>query len=210
MSAHERRELLLDTAVAVFGAPSSRAASLDAVARESGVAKPAIYELFPSRDALFEAAVGRELDRLVERLLSAYQTSEPRLSERTRARVAAGFAAAAEDPDRLRLLLVADRHPTPGIRALHDRAQARVVAALAAIIIDELEKLGVHAPAAAAQALALMVTELTLAAAVSAFDEETWDRDGIERLVSDFVAGGFAAITPAALHAVVRDGSPTG
>lgn len=205
MPLEERRELVLDAAVALVGEEGPAGVSLDEVARYVGVTKPALYEIFPSKDALFEAAVGRELDRLVERLLEAYRVPDAPMPVRTRERVRAVFAYAADNPRRMRLLHAANRERTAGIARLQQAAHERVVAELARIIRTELRReTGQRTSPAAAEALALAMVEMTLAAAQRALEDDRVSLEGMADLVAEFVVGGFASMRAETLAGVAR------
>lgn len=59
MSADERREAVLDAAVIEFGTHGLAAATTDAIARRVGVSQPYLFRLFPSKKAIFLAAMDR-------------------------------------------------------------------------------------------------------------------------------------------------------
>lgn len=87
---------LLEAAVAAFGIGGFRATSVAAVARHVGVSPAAAFTYWPSKEALFEAAVDADAHSVIAELLAAVDTST--------------------DPDRwfrlVDLLLgVLDRHP---------------------------------------------------------------------------------------------------
>jgi AcrR family transcriptional regulator len=78
MSTHATRrpihsdEALLDAARAVFSASGFEAASMDAIAAAAGATKPTLYGRFDSKKALYEQAVARDADALIEHLFAAY------------------------------------------------------------------------------------------------------------------------------------------
>jgi AcrR family transcriptional regulator len=57
-----RREQVLEAAVQVFGRYGFRKASMDEVARAAQISRPGLYLYFPSKEALFRAAMQKELD----------------------------------------------------------------------------------------------------------------------------------------------------
>ena len=59
MSADERREAVLDAAVIEFGQNGFTAATTEAIARRVGVSQPYLFRLFPSKKAMFLAAMER-------------------------------------------------------------------------------------------------------------------------------------------------------
>jgi AcrR family transcriptional regulator len=64
MPAAERRELVLDVAVAEFAARGLAGTSTEDVAREAGISQPYLFRLFPTKKALFLALVDRCFRRI--------------------------------------------------------------------------------------------------------------------------------------------------
>lgn len=64
MSAEERREAVLEAAVAEFGQNGYTATSTEAIARRVGVSQPYLFRLFPSKKAIFLACVERCFDSI--------------------------------------------------------------------------------------------------------------------------------------------------
>lgn len=76
----DRREQLLDTALRIIGTAGFGAVNIAAVAEQSGVTRPVVYDSFSSRDELLEALIERETSRMsdtVERAVSAALDSSP-------------------------------------------------------------------------------------------------------------------------------------
>ena len=70
MSAAERREQVLEAAVAEFAARGMAGTSTEDVARRAGISQPYLFRLFPTKKALFLA--------LVERCFQRVRTRSPR------------------------------------------------------------------------------------------------------------------------------------
>lgn len=51
----DRHDRILHAAIAVFARAGYTGASMDEIARKSGLSKPTLYQYFPSKDALFQA-----------------------------------------------------------------------------------------------------------------------------------------------------------
>lgn len=66
----QRREKLLDTTVALMLRRGVRGTSIDEIAREAGISKGAVYLEFPSKAALVDAAVRRELSHYIAQTCS--------------------------------------------------------------------------------------------------------------------------------------------
>jgi AcrR family transcriptional regulator len=71
MSADERRELVLEAAMAEFAARGLAGTSTEEVARRAGISQPYLFRLFPTKRALFLALVRRCFDRLEETFTTA-------------------------------------------------------------------------------------------------------------------------------------------
>ena len=64
MPAAERRELVLEAAVAEFAAQGLAGTSTEDVARRAGISQPYLFRLFPTKKALFLALVKRCFERV--------------------------------------------------------------------------------------------------------------------------------------------------
>jgi TetR/AcrR family transcriptional regulator of autoinduction and epiphytic fitness len=62
----DRREKLLDTAEAVFFRNGFQATSMDLLAKEAGMSKRTVYEIFATKEDLFEALIAREATQVDE------------------------------------------------------------------------------------------------------------------------------------------------
>jgi AcrR family transcriptional regulator len=73
----EREERMLDAAEAVFGKQGFQAASMDEIARKSGITKALLYQYFGSKEGLYEACVERGRADLFELLREAVAGAKP-------------------------------------------------------------------------------------------------------------------------------------
>src|SRR5882672_6563636 len=64
LSADERREAVLDSAVHGFALAGYHAASTTTIAKRAGISQPYIYALFPNKKALFIACQQRASQRI--------------------------------------------------------------------------------------------------------------------------------------------------
>jgi AcrR family transcriptional regulator len=71
MSSDERREQIVEAAIAVFGAKGYVGTTTDDVARAASVSQPYVVRLFGTKENLFLAALGSALDRLLAAFRSA-------------------------------------------------------------------------------------------------------------------------------------------
>ena len=69
-----RERQLLELAEALFAERGYAGASMDELASRAGVTKPVVYELFGSKDGVFEACVERSLERLAEDIAAAVRS----------------------------------------------------------------------------------------------------------------------------------------
>lgn len=106
--AGERREQLLDAALALIGDHGYRGASMEAIARRAEVAKPVVYRTFTNREALLMALLERERERAFATLETAMPTDLASTTpERLLADGARGILAAVQTrPDAWRLILL--------------------------------------------------------------------------------------------------------
>jgi AcrR family transcriptional regulator len=68
MPRKQREEHMLAAAEQVFGAQGFRGASMEEIARLSGITKALLYQYFDSKERLYEACVERERDQLFVRI----------------------------------------------------------------------------------------------------------------------------------------------
>jgi AcrR family transcriptional regulator len=73
----EREERMLDAAETVFGRHGFQAASMDEIARRSGITKALLYQYFGSKEGLYETCVERGRAELFESLSRAVAAAPP-------------------------------------------------------------------------------------------------------------------------------------
>src|SRR5579864_9019584 len=71
MPAAERRELVLDAAVAEFAVHGLAGTSTEDVARKAGISQPYLFRLFPTKKTLFLALVDRCFQRVRDTFTAA-------------------------------------------------------------------------------------------------------------------------------------------
>src|SRR6059058_3244201 len=113
MSAADRREDILEAAVAVFAADGFEGASTDEIAKAAGISQPYLFRLFGTKKDLFLATVNRcfrETLELFQRSAEGLRGEEALhaigsaymdllLNDRTRLRAQMQAYAACDDPD---------------------------------------------------------------------------------------------------------------
>jgi AcrR family transcriptional regulator len=75
-TAAERREHVLDAAIAEFAASGYHAASTTAIARRAGISQPYIYALYRNKHDLFLAAHRHVAERIRARLVAAAESAD--------------------------------------------------------------------------------------------------------------------------------------
>jgi len=90
MSAGERREEILEAAVAEFAVAGLHGTSTEVIARRAGVSQPYLFRLFGTKKDLFIAAVERNFDR-VQRMFGEAVASAPPTWQDRMAAVGSGY-----------------------------------------------------------------------------------------------------------------------
>jgi AcrR family transcriptional regulator len=137
MPVGERREAVLDAALHIAATAGFAAVTMEAVAREAGVTKPVVYELFPQRGALQQALLEREEQRALARLRAVLPTRLDRLStteDLVRPAMTGLLAAVVARPDAWRILLLSPDGMPPGVRERYLQRRGELVAALGELI----------------------------------------------------------------------------
>jgi len=119
MSAEDRREQVLDAAVAAFAEGGYTGTTTDQVARLAGVSQPYVVRMFGTKQALFLAAHQRVMERLSTEFAAA---AEPGAGEENLHLIAAAYVRLIADRDVLRVMqhgftLGADPVLGPAMRA---------------------------------------------------------------------------------------------
>ncbi|WP_285751660.1 TetR/AcrR family transcriptional regulator [Lentzea sp. NBRC 105346] len=78
MTGKERREQLLDVARALFAEKGFEATSIEEIAHRAGVSKPVVYEHFGGKEGIYAVCVDREMQRLMDQIVSALSGGHPR------------------------------------------------------------------------------------------------------------------------------------
>lgn len=109
LGAEERRRQLLHAAIGQFGSHGYEGASLDAIARRSGVRKQTVLYYFPNKEALFQACV-EELADAFKDALERGLTGPDEGWDRIEAVIDAIFELAEDRPELMPLVREAARH----------------------------------------------------------------------------------------------------
>ena len=157
-------ERILDAARTLVLRDGPRAASVAAIARESGAPVGTLYHRFTSRDGVLAAAWLRALERFQRRALTAAEHPDPLEAAAAMASSQVSFARAQPEDARLLLTLrrddLLDADPDHAFRARLDKINAPLESAL-----DSLTKaLRAPADARAVELVTLAVVDLPNAA----------------------------------------------
>jgi AcrR family transcriptional regulator len=76
-TAEERREAVIEAAIAEFGDHGYHAASTASIAKRAGISQPYIYALFPDKETLFLTCHRRGCDRIRKAFAEAARGTEP-------------------------------------------------------------------------------------------------------------------------------------
>lgn len=126
----QRREQLLDAALALVARQGYGAVTMQDVAQGAGVAKPVLYEMFGNRGELLHALIEREERRALEQVAEALPDEvEGRSPEQVFAEAVRAFLEAViARPDSWRVLLLPVEGTPPGVQERFGRARAGVLA----------------------------------------------------------------------------------
>jgi len=206
LPAHLRRSVVLDAATRRFAASGRAGTSIDDIASDAGVRKPAIYELFSSKNDLFRACVEHAVDALSDNFrVTNAETTDLEIPERTRRRIAAAFDYAEQHPHSFRLLVRApyswpddDDDPEPG-----RQLRGRLVDVMAANYRRESRAAGAPIDSAA-EVLARLFFSMAEETIQLCLDDATWDRDAVVEFLAEFIEGGISAVRPPVWLALER------
>jgi AcrR family transcriptional regulator len=131
MSAAERREIIEQAATEVFAERGYQGASIDEIARRSGVSAPVVYDHFESKRDLHRRLLERHRDELL-RLWDDYLPADAPLDQQIPRSIEAWAAYVESHPFAARMFF-RDTTGDPDVQADHARVQAEARAALVPI-----------------------------------------------------------------------------
>jgi AcrR family transcriptional regulator len=151
MTAQARREVIEQAATEVFAEHGYRGASIDEIARRSGVSPPVVYDHFDSKQDLHTRLLERHLADLRALWREQLQGDEPQEQRIARA-FDAWFAYVETHPYAWRILFH-DTTGEPALQAAHLEIRAQSRAALLPLLARELGTEGLAAGSDEAEAL---------------------------------------------------------
>jgi AcrR family transcriptional regulator len=135
LSAAARREVIEQAATAVFGERGYHGASIDEIARRSGVTPPVVYDHFASKRDLHTRLLERTRDELVAMWLEQLGGEEP--PEQRIVRALGAWADYVESHRYAVRMFFRETTGDPDVQAIHRELQAQARMALAAILARE-------------------------------------------------------------------------
>jgi AcrR family transcriptional regulator len=149
-----------------------------------------VYELFGTKDELFEVVLADAAERVVARLSASFRESEDYgLEEFVRHNFAAVFDLFERDRDAVTVLLNAEQgvvdRPTPAPADV----RTRVLQEISEFTRSRWESLGVEV-GASAEIMALIFFRMAEALAVRQTSDPRWDREAFIDLLTAFTLGG--------------------
>ena len=135
MSAQARREVIEQAAMEVFAERGYHGASMDEIARRSGVSAPVVYDHFESKLALHRRLLERSRDELLAMWRESLRGDDP--AERRIARALGAWATYVEAHPYAPQMLFHETTGDPDAIAIHREVQAQSLAALGAILGHE-------------------------------------------------------------------------
>lgn len=132
MTATERREVIEQAAMAAFAERGYHGASIEEIARRSGVTPPVVYDHFASKLDLHRRLLERTRDELVAMWSETLAGDEP--AEQRVPRAIHAWARYVEEHPYAARMFFRETTGDPEIRAMHAEVQAPAGAALGAIL----------------------------------------------------------------------------
>lgn len=195
----DRAATILDAALVAFAQRGYAATGMNDIARACRMAKPTIYECFPSKIDLFGALVDREQSALVSLLRQTYQdTADLGLWEKVRVDTAAFVHWVCENPAAFTLLYLM---PSPRT-GLTQRAELQ--AEVATALVESMEKLLAKHGRSGGQSLttlAYMATSSALGAVLASKHLLPEHAETVIDLAAGFIAAAFRDVPSDAIAA---------
>jgi AcrR family transcriptional regulator len=132
MTADERREVIVRAATEVFAERGYHGASIDEIARRSGVSPPVVYDHFASKQDLHERLLERTRDELLQVWREHLSGDDP--AERRIPRALDAWAGYVETHPYAARMFFRETTGDPEVQAIHRKVQAEAQAALGAIL----------------------------------------------------------------------------
>lgn len=184
--ADEQRGQVLAAARHVFATHGTQGATIEQIAREAGLTRQTVYELFGDKTELFARTV-EDIEELAYTRIAELGSGDADLDLKSWARknYANLFAFVAEHPDALPVLQEAERGGDPALT----RLRSRLAEVYTAASRQRWAQFGVE-PGRADTALVAMYFAMTEALVNLSWPGEAPDRDALIDLLTEFTIGG--------------------
>jgi AcrR family transcriptional regulator len=186
----ERRELILDAALRLIDSSGYRAATMEAIAREAGVAKPVAYHLFGELGELLRALLRREEERALQQI--ALVVPDLLTDEDPDAALIEGIrrflGVVEENPVTWRLILRPTEGTPAAVREHVEAGRARVAAQLQDLIAWGVKRRGGPRIDDLELAARMLILVGEQAALLLLEDQSRFDSERITRFVSGLVS----------------------
>ncbi|GAA5163623.1 MULTISPECIES: TetR/AcrR family transcriptional regulator [Amycolatopsis] len=182
----DQRALVLAAARQVFATAGVQGATIEQIARQAGLSRQAVYELFGDKTHLFEQAVA-DLEEQAYRTIAERGSGDADLDLKSWARknYANLFAFVAEHPEAMPLLQEAERAGNPALT----RLRARLAEVYQEASARRWAAYGVE-PGRADVALVAMYFAMTETLVNLSWPGEPPDREALIDLLTEFTIGG--------------------
>jgi|SRR5689334_13707947 AcrR family transcriptional regulator len=202
------RSAALAAATAVFAARGLAGASMSAVAVRAGVPRAALYELYATKGALWDAAVGAELARFTDALVDAYtSTVGLDVRQRIRARYRAVFDFASRRPDGFRLLARVRAERFEGVVTEAEHTRDRLTRVLTDVLRVELAAASLP-DGQLADVLSVLFLGIGEAIARGCGANPSWNADAVIELAVEATLGVVSAERALLVAADTAGGAP--
>jgi AcrR family transcriptional regulator len=162
---------------------------MSAVAARAAVPRAALYELYATKGALWDAAVGSELARFSDALVDAYtSTVGLDVRDRIRARYRAVFDFAARRPDGFRLLARVRAERFEGVATEAEHTRDRLTRVLTEVLRVELGAAGLP-DGQLAEVLSVLFLGIGEAVARGCAANASWNADAVIELAVEATLG---------------------
>jgi AcrR family transcriptional regulator len=187
----QRRDQLLDGALALIGDGGFDAVTMEAVAKQVGVTKPVLYELYGNRGEVIAALLAREAERATTQVLAALPTDfADRTPDDAFADAVRVFVlAVVECPDRWRLVLLPPEGTPKEFREQVELVRAGVTAQIEALAALGLKERGGPTDVDSELLGHAMLAMAEMAGRLVLTDPERFDPDRLVAFVSRIARG---------------------
>ena len=132
VSAQDRREQILDAALALTNELPVGALTMEGIAEAARVTKPVVYSVFPNADAVVDALLEREQERAFQYVMDVLPSQDASLEDPVAVAFAgakAFYASVLAHPETWRLLLTRDTLPAQA-RSRYQEAEDQILSIL--------------------------------------------------------------------------------